>query len=160
SLMFTLRAEVPSLSLPRPLRMRSIPALFAGRWHSDCTKLRYFRFVQSQGAPMASGWWPRRHCATSRPNRRRTDRSHSRWQLTVQAREDRAVPAAMTNGPLVGGVTATAAEVWARTDAAASVAVQYSTDPNLAGAKTSAAIQTSAAHDFTAIVPITGLQPL
>jgi alkaline phosphatase D len=74
--------------------------------------------------------------------------------------EDRLVPSAMTDGPLVGGVTNQVAEVWARTDVAASVAVEYSTDPLLASPQRSAAVTTTAGSDFTAIVPLSGLQAL
>jgi alkaline phosphatase D len=66
----------------------------------------------------------------------------------------------MTFGPLVGGVTDTTANVWARTDVPASVSVEYSTDAALTSSTVSGVVQTSSTHDFTAIVPIAGLQPL
>lgn len=81
-------------------------------------------------------------------------------RLTLEVLEDRVVLSTMTNGPLVGGVTDQSANVWARTDGSAAVAVQYSTDPTMAGALTTAPVQTAAAHDFTAIVPLAGLRPL
>src|SRR5262249_23976855 len=74
--------------------------------------------------------------------------------------EDRLVPSVMTDGPLVGGVTNQARKAWARTDVAASVVVEYGTDPLLTSPLRSAAVTTSAASDFTAIVSLTGLQDL
>lgn len=65
----------------------------------------------------------------------------------------------LTHGPVVGGVTATTANVFVRTDQAASVVLRYGTDPNLATYLASATDQTSAANDFTSIIAISGLTP-
>ncbi len=56
--------------------------------------------------------------------------------------------------PLPGG-----AILWARTSAAASVLFEVATSPDLAGARRTAAVATSAAGDFTAHVEATGLAP-
>jgi alkaline phosphatase D len=66
----------------------------------------------------------------------------------------------MTDGPVVGGVTDVRARIFARTGVAASVAVKYSTNANLANPVTSGALSTSSVHDFTAIVEIDGLKAL
>ncbi len=69
-----------------------------------------------------------------------------------------AVGQALTHGPVVGGVTTSSANVFVRTDQETSVALRYGTDPNLATYLVSQTVQTSAASDFTTIIPLTGLQ--
>ncbi|MDQ3415029.1 MAG: alkaline phosphatase D family protein, partial [Verrucomicrobiota bacterium] len=63
----------------------------------------------------------------------------------------------LTHGPVVGGVTATEAKVFVRTDLAANVALRYSTDPDLVGAVDTPAVATATESDFTATIPLTGL---
>src|SRR6266404_3363282 len=63
----------------------------------------------------------------------------------------------LTHGPVVGGVTASDANVFVRTDHAATVEVHYGTDPNLATYSTSQAFSTDPASDFTKIIPLTNL---
>jgi alkaline phosphatase D len=62
-------------------------------------------------------------------------------------------------GPVVGGVTASGANVFVRTDQAASVAVRYTTRPDFNNYKTSASFTTDATSDFTKIIPLTDLAP-
>ncbi len=65
----------------------------------------------------------------------------------------------MTHGPVVGGVTATEAKVFVRTDQVANVALRYSTDPGLLGFVDTGAMVTAATSDFTATIPLTALLP-
>jgi len=67
--------------------------------------------------------------------------------------------AVLTHGPVVGGVTASEAKVFLRTDQVASVKVEYSTSPNLLNSLVTNAFQTSSAKDFTIIIPLTELSP-
>ena len=66
---------------------------------------------------------------------------------------------ARTHGPVVGGVTTSTANVFVRTDQETSVALEYGTDPNLTDYTLSAGLQTKAAIDFTAMIPLAALQP-
>ena len=59
----------------------------------------------------------------------------------------------LTHGPVVGGVTASEAKVFVRTDQSASVALQYGTDPNLGTYQVSGAFTSSSASDFTSMIP-------
>lgn len=63
----------------------------------------------------------------------------------------------ISHGPLLGNVTANDAMVWVRTTTAASVALLYSTgsDPE----QQTGIVPTSESADFTAFLPLTGLQP-
>jgi alkaline phosphatase D len=63
----------------------------------------------------------------------------------------------LTHGPVVGGVTDSTANVFVRTDEAATVEVHYGTDPNLSTYSTSEAFSTDLASDFTKIVPLADL---
>ena len=63
----------------------------------------------------------------------------------------------LTHGPVVGGVTATDAKVFVRTDQSASVALRYGTDPNLETYLVSDAVLTNYLSDFTAIIPLVNL---
>ena len=63
----------------------------------------------------------------------------------------------LTHGPVVGGVTASDANVFVRTYQVATVQVHYGTDPNLATYSTSQAFVTDRASDFTKIIPVAGL---
>jgi len=63
----------------------------------------------------------------------------------------------LTHGPVVGGVTASNANVFLRTSAQATVLLRYGTDPNLTSFAESSAFETSYDSDFTKIVPLTGL---
>ena len=65
--------------------------------------------------------------------------------------------AVLTNGPVVGAVTADSARVFARTGRAASLRVQYSTDPNLTAALVTIPVETNSQSDFTGQVTLTGL---
>ena len=63
----------------------------------------------------------------------------------------------LTHGPVVGGVTASDANVFVRTDDVATVEVHYGTDPNLSTYSTSQAFITDPASDFTKIIPLADL---
>ena len=63
----------------------------------------------------------------------------------------------LTHGPIVGGVTASDANVFVRTDDVATVKVRYGTDPNLSTYSTSQAFSTDPASDFTKIIPLADL---
>jgi alkaline phosphatase D len=63
----------------------------------------------------------------------------------------------LTHGPVVGGVTDTAARVFVRTDQVANVAVRYDTDPNFGTYLTSDAFDTDPTSDFTKIIPLANL---
>jgi alkaline phosphatase D len=104
--------------------------------------------------------------------KRRNDQSLQRFtrNLKFEVLESRtlfsidpAAPLAATHpmlqlGPYVGGVTNVSAKVFAQTESAASIKIEYSTNPNLQNAITTAAVATSAASDFTGIVSIAGLK--
>jgi alkaline phosphatase D len=70
---------------------------------------------------------------------------------------DPAVAKVLTHGPVVGGVTDLAGNVFLRTDQATTVAVQYSTHPDFATFSVSDSRTTDATNDFTANVPLTNL---
>nr|MBA3353703.1 alkaline phosphatase D family protein [Blastocatellia bacterium] len=63
----------------------------------------------------------------------------------------------LTHGPVVGGVTASSANVFVRTNQGASVALRFGTDPNLETYLVSETFATSSASDFTKIIPIPDL---
>ena len=63
----------------------------------------------------------------------------------------------LTHGPVVGGVTASEAKVFVRTDRAANVMLRYGTDPTLEFFTVTPPFSTDAANDFTKIVPLAGL---
>jgi alkaline phosphatase D len=63
----------------------------------------------------------------------------------------------LTHGPVVGGVTASSANVFLRTSTQTTVSLQYGTDPNLIGFEASSTFETSSDSDFTKIVPLSGL---
>src|SRR5262249_6808082 len=63
----------------------------------------------------------------------------------------------LTHGPVVGGVTDSTANVFVRSDQAASVTLWYSTDPNLGTYLVSDTFVTTSTNDFTEIIPLTGL---
>ena len=65
----------------------------------------------------------------------------------------------LTHGPVVGGVTASGASVFIRTNTSASVTLRYGTDPDLQSYLVSDSATTDAASDFTAIIPLSGLAP-
>jgi phosphodiesterase/alkaline phosphatase D-like protein len=65
----------------------------------------------------------------------------------------------LTQGPVVGGVTSSKANIFLRTDQAASVALCYGTDPNLDTCQMSEIYQTHLAHDFTKIIRLSELVP-
>jgi alkaline phosphatase D len=66
--------------------------------------------------------------------------------------------AALTHGPVVGGVTASSANVFVRTNQETTVALRYGTDPSLATYLASRTLHTSAASDFTKIISLASLQ--
>lgn len=70
-----------------------------------------------------------------------------------------ALAAIQTDGPVVGGVTDSEAKLFARTDVAAVVEIEYSTASDLSGALVSSSLQTDAAQDYTSIIRLQGLQP-
>ena len=63
----------------------------------------------------------------------------------------------LTHGPVVGGVTASSANVFLRTSMQTTVSLRYGTDPNLTGFEESSTFETSSDSDFTKIVPLAGL---
>jgi len=63
----------------------------------------------------------------------------------------------LTLGPVVGGVTASGAKVFVRSDQATSVLLRYGTDPNLLTYQESATSNTKLADDFTKIIPLANL---
>lgn len=63
----------------------------------------------------------------------------------------------LTHGPVVGGVTDSEAKVFVRTDQAATVAIQYSIDPDLQSPAVSPSVVTNEASDFTTIISLSGL---
>lgn len=67
--------------------------------------------------------------------------------------------ARLTHGPVVGAVTATGARVFARTSEPAEVALRYSSTLDWSAAQTSVTQQTAGEHDFTTMIPLTGLEP-
>jgi alkaline phosphatase D len=87
-------------------------------------------------------------------------RGSRRRRSAVEQLEQRALLASVTDGPLVGGVTDTSAKVFVRTDVPAFVRVEYSTQPDLSSAQESPGLKTTAAADDTAILTLSGLQPL
>lgn len=70
---------------------------------------------------------------------------------------DRAEAQVLTHGPVVGGVTDTQANVFVRTDQAATVSLQYSTDPGFATFSVSDEHTTADVSDFTTIIPLSEL---
>lgn len=70
-----------------------------------------------------------------------------------------AAPAQIAQGPLVGAVTDTSANVWVRTTRAARVQIEYATDAALQNKTTSETRTTDASSDFTTIVSIPKLAP-
>ncbi len=66
---------------------------------------------------------------------------------------------ALAQGPIVGAVTSDSVSIWVRTQAAASVEIEYSTDLSLAGGQKTPPVTTDAGRDFTTIVSITSLAP-
>ena len=79
------------------------------------------------------------------------------WVVTQVIIAGLALGQAFTHGPVVGGVTASDANVFVRTYQIATVEVHYGTDPNLATYSTSQAFVTDGASDFTKIIPLAGL---
>jgi alkaline phosphatase D len=77
---------------------------------------------------------------------------------TITAVPTGAAPS-LTHGPLVGAVKENSARVFARTNQAAQVAIQYGVQPGLNDAVTTPAQQTSPAHDFTTLVSLQSLSP-
>lgn len=65
----------------------------------------------------------------------------------------------LSHGPVVGAVTAASARVFVRTNDRAIVKIRYSSNPNLSGSSESITQETGADHDFTAILPLSNLQP-
>jgi len=63
----------------------------------------------------------------------------------------------LTHGPVTGGVTASGANVFVRTDSAATVTLHYSTDPLLTTFQSSNSFSTDVSSDFTKIIPLSGL---
>jgi alkaline phosphatase D len=79
------------------------------------------------------------------------------WVLAQIMTADVALSQVLTHGPVVGGVTASTANVFVRTDQQATVALSYGTDPNLGAYLISETFQTSSANDFTKIIPLANL---
>jgi alkaline phosphatase D len=65
----------------------------------------------------------------------------------------------LTHGPVIGGVTSSKANVFLRTDEAASVALCYGTVPNLDSCQMSEIYETHFNHDFTKTIRLSGLMP-
>src|SRR4030095_10845878 len=67
--------------------------------------------------------------------------------------------AKITHGPLAGAVTDSTAAIWARTNEAARVEIEYSTHSDLRDAARSAGTVTDASNDFTTIAKISHFAP-
>jgi alkaline phosphatase D len=67
--------------------------------------------------------------------------------------------AVLTHGPVVGGVTANKAKIFVRTDVSATVAIEYSTDPNFQTSLMTKTFQTTSLTNFTDIIPLSVLNP-
>ena len=65
----------------------------------------------------------------------------------------------LMEGPMVGATTAESITFWGRASGEYDVAVEYSTDRNLAGALQSAPVRATAASDHTVRVTVAGLAP-
>lgn len=65
--------------------------------------------------------------------------------------------AILTHGPVVGGVDSSNGKVFVRTDVAATVEIEYATDPNLVGSLLTPPLNTASGSDFTVHVPLSGL---
>lgn len=65
--------------------------------------------------------------------------------------------ASLTHGPVFGGVTSSAANIFVRTSDVATVTLRYGTDPTLTTYLTSAPFTTDSTSDFTKIIPLAGL---
>ncbi len=63
----------------------------------------------------------------------------------------------LTHGPVVGGVSSSAANVFVRTDIPAAVVLRYGTDPDLNSFRSSSSFKTQPQSDFTKIIPLSGL---
>ena len=63
----------------------------------------------------------------------------------------------LTHGPVVGGVTASTANVFVRTDQAGSVSLRYGTNANLNNYMVSGTFTTAEATDFTKTIPLSSL---
>lgn len=70
-----------------------------------------------------------------------------------------ALAAELTGGPLVGWTTHEASRIWVRADGPCEVAVRWWPEGRQGEAKTTAAVKVDPALDFTAAVPLEGLQP-
>jgi alkaline phosphatase D len=81
----------------------------------------------------------------------------SAWVVAQVITAGLALGQVLTHGPVVGGVTASDANVFVRTDRVATVEVRYGTDPNLSTYSTSQAFSTDPASDFTKIIPLADL---
>lgn len=79
------------------------------------------------------------------------------WVLAQIITASLAFSQVLTHGPVIGGVTASTANVFVRTDHEARVALWYGTDPNLGATLISETFQTSSANDFTKIIPLANL---
>ncbi len=79
------------------------------------------------------------------------------WILTQITSIGLASGQVLTHGPVLGGVTASSANVFVRTDQAARVALRYGTDPTLTLYQVSNTFQTNASSDFTIIIPLADL---
>jgi hypothetical protein len=79
------------------------------------------------------------------------------WVLAQMMTADVALSQVLTHGPVAGGITASTANVFVRTDQEATVALSYGTDPNLGAYLISETFPTSSANDFTKIIPLTNL---
>ena len=70
------------------------------------------------------------------------------------------LPVTLTHGPVVGAVTPSSARIFARTSAAASVKMRYSTNADMSTPYTeTAALSTTLATDYTTQITLTDLSP-
>lgn len=65
----------------------------------------------------------------------------------------------VTHGPMLGQVTANSIRIWARCTRPEGFHVWYAEQPDLAGARRSASVRTSAEHDFTGSIELADLKP-
>lgn len=70
-----------------------------------------------------------------------------------------AFAAVQTHGPVAGGVTQEAADIFVRTNATGSVRIEYATNPDLTDASSTGDTTTSVTKDFTTHMRLTNLSP-
>lgn len=65
----------------------------------------------------------------------------------------------LVHGPMIGALTDSSVKVWVRTVTETPIRVKVSSSPDMSDPTFSKAVMSKAAHDYTAVVDITNLQP-